>query len=116
VTGPFLKKGAQPGEALHNKLGSALVHSRSLPRPQQGRPALIELRPESRDELRKRLRKMSDLELRRFGRRARKLSDPKMNSGATEPHVVELEEARAEWRRRHPVDPDRARRISGPGL
>jgi hypothetical protein len=39
-----------------------------------------------------RLREMSNLELRRFGQRARKLSDPKMNFGATEPHVVELEE------------------------
>jgi hypothetical protein len=34
--------------------------------------------------------------------RARQLSDPKMNFGATEPHVIELEEAKAEWRRRHP--------------
>jgi hypothetical protein len=25
-----------------------------------------------------------------------------MNFGSTEPHVMELEEARAEWRRRHP--------------
>jgi hypothetical protein len=48
---------------------------------------------------------MPDLELRRFGQRARKrkLSDPKMNLGATQPHVIELEKARAEWRRRHPV-------------
>jgi hypothetical protein len=45
---------------------------------------------------------MSNLELRRFGERARKLSDPKMNSGPTEPHVRELEEARAESRRLHP--------------
>jgi len=45
---------------------------------------------------------MSDLGLRRFGERARKLSDPKMNFGATEPHVMELDEARAEWRRRNP--------------
>jgi hypothetical protein len=45
---------------------------------------------------------MSNLELRPFGERARKLSDPKMNFGATGPHVVELEEARAEWQRRHP--------------
>jgi hypothetical protein len=63
---------------------------------------VINIKPESREELRKRLRDMSNLELRRFGERARKLSDPKMNFGATEPHVVELEEARAEWRRRHP--------------
>jgi hypothetical protein len=47
---------------------------------------------------------MSDLELRRFGERARKLSDSKMNFGATELHVMELEEARAEWRRRHPLN------------
>jgi hypothetical protein len=62
---------------------------------------LIEVRPESRGELRKGLREMSDLELRGFGQGARKLSDPKMNFGTTEPHVIELEEARAEWRRRH---------------
>jgi hypothetical protein len=63
---------------------------------------VIALKPESPEDLRKRLRDMSKLELRRFGERARKLSDPKMNSGPTEPHVRELEEARAEWRRRHP--------------
>jgi hypothetical protein len=45
---------------------------------------------------------MFDLELRRFGQRARKLSDPRMNFGATEPHFRELEEAMAEWLRRHP--------------
>jgi hypothetical protein len=64
--------------------------------------SMISLKPESPEELRKRLREMSNLELRRFGERARKLSDPKMNFGAREPHVLELEEARAEWRRRHP--------------
>jgi hypothetical protein len=62
---------------------------------------VIELKLESPEELRKRLREMPNLELRRFGERARKLSDPKMNFGATEPHVRVLEEARAEWRRRH---------------
>jgi len=66
---------------------------------------LIQLRPESPEELRKRLREMSDLELRRFGQRARKLSDAKLNFGATAPHVMELEEARMEWRRRHPAGP-----------
>jgi hypothetical protein len=59
---------------------------------------LIQLPPESPEELRKRLQEMSDLELRRFGQRARQLSDPKTNFGATEPHVGELEEARAERR------------------
>jgi hypothetical protein len=62
---------------------------------------LIELKPESPEELREHLRARSNLELCRFGVRARQLSDPKMNLGATEPHVMELEEARAEWGRRH---------------
>jgi hypothetical protein len=37
--------------------------------------SMISLKPESPEELRKRLREMSNLELRRFGERARKLSD-----------------------------------------
>jgi hypothetical protein len=49
--------------------------------------------PKDRDELRERLREMSDLELRRFGYTARKLSDPRMNFGSTDPYVVQLEEA-----------------------
>jgi hypothetical protein len=68
--------------------------------------ALRMVRQQARKDLlveAKRLREMPDLELRRFGQRARKLSDPKMNLGATQPHVIELEKARAEWRRRHPV-------------
>ncbi len=60
---------------------------------------MIGLKPESPEELRRRLQEMSNLELRRFGERARKLSDPKMNLGATEPHVMKPEEVRAEWRR-----------------
>lgn len=66
---------------------------------------------ENRDELRARLRETSDLELRRFGRRARDLSNPKNNFGATDPHVIELDEARAEWRRRYPSQeaPSRSR-------
>jgi hypothetical protein len=38
----------------------------------------------------------------RIRERAPTLSDPKINFGATEPHVKELDKARAEWRRRHP--------------
>src|SRR6202041_391787 len=51
-----------------------ILPSRFLPN-QEGRSALIELKPESPEELRRRLREMSDLVLRRFGQRARKLSD-----------------------------------------
>jgi hypothetical protein len=72
---------------------------------------MIGSEPENRDELRTRVREMSDLELRRFGRRARDLSNPQNNFGATEPYVIELDEARAEWRRRYPVQdaPGRSR-------
>jgi len=56
---------------------------------------MIGFKPESREELRLRLREMSDLELRRFGQTARKLADPKMNFGAIDPYVVQLDEARA---------------------
>ncbi len=74
---------------------------------------MIQLRPESPEELRERLRQMSDPELRRFGRQARKLSDPKMNFfSATAPYLMEVEEARAEWRRRHPP----ASQAPGPGI
>jgi hypothetical protein len=57
---------------------------------------MIGLKPESRDDLRGRLREMSDLELRRFSQTARKLSDPKMNFGAIEPYVVHLERGEGE--------------------
>jgi len=65
---------------------------------------MIGFEPENRDELRERLKEMSDLELRCFGQQGRKLSDPKMYFGATEPYLVHLEEARAEWRISHPSD------------
>jgi hypothetical protein len=64
---------------------------------------MTSLKPESPKELRKRLRDMSDLESRRLGERAPTPSNPKINFGAVEPHVIALEEARAEWKRRHPT-------------
>jgi len=46
---------------------------------------------------------MSDAELRKYGRAARDLSDPKKNFGPPNPAFkIQLDEARAEWRRRHP--------------
>jgi hypothetical protein len=56
------------------------------------------------DALRTRLRKMSDEELRKFGKAALYMVSPTANMG-TQPlpdFVLQLEEARAEWRRRHP--------------
>jgi hypothetical protein len=54
------------------------------------------------DALRTRLRKMSDEELRKFGKAARYMASPKANMGKPPlpTFVLQLEEARAEWRRR----------------
>jgi hypothetical protein len=64
---------------------------------------MIQLEPENIEEIRERLRKMSDLELRQYGRAAGDLADPKKNYGPPNPSFkIQLDEARAEWRRRHP--------------
>ena len=56
------------------------------------------------EALRQRLRKMTDAELLRFGKDNRYMCSPYANLGKPplEPFVVQLREARAEWRRRHP--------------
>jgi len=61
----------------------------------------------SRKELRARLRKMTDNELRRFGRAARNVCSPEANRGEPprEELVIQLEEARAEWKRRFEPSP-----------
>ena len=54
---------------------------------------------------------MSDLELRKFGRSASVMADPKKNFGAPNPAFkIQLDEARAEWRRRYPAKSDGAAR------
>ena len=64
----------------------------------------IQLADFDHDALRTRLRKMSDEELREFGKAARYMVSPRANMGKAPPptFVLQLEEARAEWRRRHP--------------
>jgi hypothetical protein len=54
------------------------------------------------DELRERLRKMSDVELRTFGQTAQHRVSPKANPGQPPPEVfvIQLDEARKEWKRR----------------
>jgi hypothetical protein len=60
-------------------------------------------KPESIEQIRERIRKMSDAELRKFGRDAQDSSDPKKNFGPRNPAFkIQVDEARAEWRRRHP--------------
>jgi hypothetical protein len=64
---------------------------------------VIQTEPEDIEQIRERLRKMSDIELRKFGRSASVMADPKKNFGTPNPAFqIQLDEARAEWRRRHP--------------
>ena len=51
--------------------------------------------------LRERLQAMGDEELIKFGKYARSLAGIRV-SGLPDPYKIQLEEARAEWRRRHP--------------
>ena len=62
------------------------------------------------DALRARLRKMSDEELREFGKAARYMVSPTANMGKPPlpTFVLQLEEARAEWRRRQKNKPPQA--------
>lgn len=56
------------------------------------------------EELRARLRKMTDAELRRYGQATHYSCSSHAKSGesARNVFIVQLEECRAEWRRRHP--------------
>lgn len=64
---------------------------------------MTQSKPESIEQIRERIHKMSDAELRKHGRAARNLSDPKKTSGPPNPAFqVQLDEVSAEWRRRHP--------------
>jgi hypothetical protein len=64
---------------------------------------MIQTEPEDVERIRERIRKMSDAELRKYGRTARDLFDPRKNFGPPNPAFkIQLDEARAEWRRRHP--------------
>jgi hypothetical protein len=53
-------------------------------------------------KLRERLREMSDDDLIKFAKIVRSLSEPRV-SVTPDPWKAQLEEARAEWRRRHPL-------------
>ena len=52
-------------------------------------------------KLRERLRSMTDTELVKFGKAVRGLSEPRVGV-IPDPWKEQLQEARAEWRRRHP--------------
>ena len=59
------------------------------------------------ESLRERLRRMSDRELLRFGKDNCYMCGPSANLGKPPlgAFVIQLREARAEWRRRHPKTP-----------
>jgi hypothetical protein len=64
--------------------------------------------PENIEQIRERLRKMSDREPREYGRATAHMADPKNNYGNPNPAFkIQLDEARAEWRRRHSKLPSR---------
>jgi hypothetical protein len=64
---------------------------------------MIQTEPEDIERIRERLRKMTDRELREYGRDAASMADPRKNLGKPSPSFqVQLDEARAEWRGRHP--------------
>jgi len=75
------------GVVSSGKVGTCPSHSNHL---------IVQLR-----KLRERLCKMSDAELIQFGKTVGNLSGPRVNP-TPDPWKVQLEEARAEWRRRHP--------------
>jgi hypothetical protein len=57
------------------------------------------------EDFRKRLQAMSDAQLLRYGKAAAYMADPKYSAdGRTVETVfkIQLQECRAEWRRRHP--------------
>jgi hypothetical protein len=56
------------------------------------------------DQCRARLQRMDDAALERFGKSAAYMASPTANLGhpPREPFLVQLREARIEWKRRHP--------------
>jgi hypothetical protein len=62
---------------------------------------MIQTEPEDVERIRERLRKMSDLELREYGRDAARLADPRKNRNPNPSFQIQLDEARAEWEKRH---------------
>ncbi len=62
----------------------------------------IQTTPFKVDELRERLQKMSDVELRKFGQATQHMVSPKANPGQPPQEVfaIQLDEARKEWKRR----------------
>jgi hypothetical protein len=69
---------------------------------------MIQSDPEDLERIRAHISKMTDHELREYGRAAARMCDPGKNHGNPNPiFQAQLDEARAEWRRRHPANQTR---------
>jgi hypothetical protein len=69
-------------------IGSHRIRPHSLedrPGADHPRGSMIQTDPEDIEQIRARIRKMSDLELRQYGRAARDLANPKKNFGPPNP-------------------------------
>ena len=62
---------------------------------------MIQSEPQSIEQIRERIRKMSDRELREYGRAAASMADPRKNRNPNPSFQIQLDEATAEWKRRH---------------
>jgi hypothetical protein len=64
----------------------------------------IGFRRKTREEIRAELAKMSDARLIEYGKLLREFAKPTPGRDGDEGWKMQLEEARAEWQRRHPRD------------
>jgi hypothetical protein len=59
---------------------------------------MIQTEPEDVEQIRVRIHKMADRELREYGRAAASMADPRKNRNPNPSFQIQLDEARAEWR------------------
>ena len=85
--------------------GAILI--RPFPPRDGGRRTVQGTGPQNAGEIRERVRKMSDEELLRYGAVCKSMCSPEINldTASLDAWSVQLQEARAEWRRRHPELP-----------
>jgi hypothetical protein len=62
----------------------------------------IGFRKTTPEEIRAKLEKMTDAELIEHGKLIKEFAKPNPGRGVNEEWALQLDEARAEWRRRHP--------------
>ena len=91
-----LRSGCSGILALVGNMTRGILHFPFLPEH-----SMISFRDDGLESLRSKLRNMTEAELVQFGKTLRDKWDKSLNSDQKK-YLVELKEARAEWRRRHP--------------